>query len=38
VTRRLNAAEANVARLREQLKQAEQEAARLREDRDKATD
>jgi hypothetical protein len=38
LTRRLNAAEANVARLLEQLKQAEQEAARLREDRDKATD
>ena len=37
LTRRLNAAEANVARQREQLKQAEQEVARLREDRDKAT-
>jgi hypothetical protein len=38
LTRRLNAAEANVARLREQLAQAEQDATRLREDRDKATD
>lgn len=37
LTRRLNAAEANVARLREELAQAEQEAARLRIDRDKAS-
>jgi hypothetical protein len=37
MTRRLNAAEANVARLREQLGQAEQDAARLRDERDKAS-
>lgn len=36
LTRRVNVADANVARLREQLVQAEQEAARLRADRDKA--
>lgn len=34
LTRRLNATEANVAKLREQLAQAEKEAARLREERD----
>lgn len=37
LTRRLNAAEANVARLREQSAQAEQEAGRLREERNKAS-
>src|ERR1700733_7079075 len=37
LTRRLNAAEANVARLRGQLAQAEQEAGRLREERNKAS-
>jgi hypothetical protein len=36
LTRRLNAAEANTTRLRDQLAQAEQDAARLREERDKA--
>jgi hypothetical protein len=37
LTRRLNTAEANVARVREQLAQAEQEAGRLRVERDKAS-
>jgi hypothetical protein len=37
LTRRLNAAEANITRLREQLAQAEQDAARLRDERDKAS-
>jgi hypothetical protein len=36
LTRRLNAAEADVSRLREQLGQAEQEAAHLRQQRDQA--
>lgn len=35
LTRRLNAAEANIGRLREQLAQAEEEAARLRQQRDR---
>jgi hypothetical protein len=38
LTSLLNATEANVLKLREQLAQAELEAARLREDRDKASD
>jgi hypothetical protein len=38
LTRRLNRAEANVARLREQLAQAEHDAASLREERDLASD
>ncbi len=37
LTRRLTAAEANVARLREQLGQAERDAARLRDEHDKAS-
>ncbi|HUB37802.1 MAG TPA: hypothetical protein VMA72_03020 [Streptosporangiaceae bacterium] len=37
LTRRLNAAEANITRLRDQLAQAEHAAARLREERDKAS-
>jgi len=37
LTRRLNAAEATVTRLREQLAQAEQEAGRLRKERDTAS-
>jgi hypothetical protein len=36
LTRQLNAAEANISKLREQLAQAEQEAARLRHERDQA--